>query len=120
MHPFKKLILSQVYEQQAPVAPTTELAQRSSLGYATTTETNICAATIDTGCRILTQTTGQITSGDIMYEADGVTPFDGGAAVGGTQAYYNVKLSAWTTANGSRVCLINNDGFMNVDTICNI
>lgn len=121
MHPFKKMILSLTYENtQATVTPTTELALRSASGYSTTTERNICVETLNTNCKILTQTTGQITSGDRMYESDGVTPFNGGGSVGGYQAYYNVSLSVWTTANGSRVCLISNDGFISVDTTCNI
>jgi hypothetical protein len=98
--------------------PTTELALRSDSGYQTTTERDICLEVLNTDCRIQTQTANQITSGDRMYEANGITPFNGGASVGGFQAYYNVTLSISSQANGSRVCLIDNDGFLSVVTIC--
>jgi hypothetical protein len=120
MHPFKKMIFSISLSQTVVATPTTELALRSNTGYLTTTERNICLEQLIDNCKIATQVANEITSGDRMYEADGITPFNGGSSVGGFQAYYNVDLSIRSEASVTRVCLINNDGFIEVDTICNI
>lgn len=93
-------------------APVTEAALRSAQGYATTTETNVCLASLVTDCRVATQIANKITSGDVMYEADGVTRFNG------FNGYYNVVISISQATESSKVCLIGTDGTMHVDTIC--
>lgn len=90
----------------------TEAAFRSSTGFTNLGDTNICLENPVVDCRIATQTLNQITSGDIVYEFDGITIFNGNGL------YYNLALSAWTEFEGTRVCLINTDGTINVDTIC--
>jgi hypothetical protein len=96
----------------ASTAPVTEAALRSAQGYATTTETNVCLASLVTDCRVATQIANKITSGDVMYEADGVTRFNG------FNGYYNVVISISQATESSKVCLIGTDGTMHVDTIC--
>jgi hypothetical protein len=98
-------------DPEPPAPPTTQLALRSN-GYATTTEINICAQTPLVNCRIAVQTLGAITSGDIMYNSDGITLFNG------NNNYYNVVLQEWAEFEGSRVCYISSNGVIGVDTIC--
>jgi hypothetical protein len=100
--------------------PITVAGLRSSIGYATTTETNICNEALVIDCRISLQTPNIITSGDRMYETDGVTPFNGSQGTGRSYGFFNVVLSISTEANESRVCYIDENGFMSVNTICPI
>jgi len=95
-------------------APVTVSALRSGQGYLTTSETDICMIPITTDCKIATQNNNQITSGDVMYELDGITPFNG------DYKYYNLALSLWTEVEGSRVCYIDNIGVISINTICSV
>jgi len=123
MHPFKKMILSintsEVIPQGTGAQTGKESASRSSLGFANTDTNNICAEPLTVDCKIQTQNTGLITSGDIMFEVDGMTRFNGGQSIGGFQAYYNVSLPVSAINTGSKVCLINTDGVLEVFTTCN-
>ena len=121
MHPFKKMILSTVIYQVENNNPSGfESALRSNLGYQTVEETNICLVELDRECKIDTQVNDTITSGDIMYNSDGVTPFNGGLSVGGFFAYYNVKLSTTATLQVSKICYIDNAGVISVVQNCSI
>ena len=121
MNNFKKAIYQIVHQEEVVIEPQpTELALRSSSGYLTTEERNICAEVLAINCTIATQTSGDIITGDIVYESDGVTPFDGGASNSSTSAFYNLGLSFWTEVQGTRVCSIDNFGVISVNTICNI
>lgn len=88
-----------------------ESALRSVNGFLTTEETNICVELLDATCQIVPQITNKITSGDIMYESDGITVFNGG------NQYYNVALSMWTNEE-TNVCLISETGVISIYTIC--
>ena len=120
MHPFKKMILSSVVTSQINNEATLESAFRSNIGRLTLEETNICLLELDTECKIDTQISNTITSGDIVYNIDGVTPFNGGLSVGGFYAYYNIKLSFTETLQGSRICYIDNVGVIDVIQDCPI
>jgi hypothetical protein len=120
MHPFKKMILSTVVYEQNSLPSSFKSALRSNLGYQTVEETNICLVELDRECIINTQVNNTITTGDIMYNSDGVTPFNGGLSVGGFFAYYNVKLVFTETLQGSKICYIDNAGVINVVENCPI
>ncbi len=87
----------------------------SSLHLALRTEDideNTCSGTLTKQCRIATQVTNEITSGDIMYNAFTNTTFNGGGL------YYRVVLSIWGQPDGSRVCQISSSGVINIYSIC--
>lgn len=72
-----------------------------------------CGGALTEQCRIQTQVSNEITSGDIVYNnTTGTTPFDGEGL------YYRVVLSIWSSAESSRVCQISNTGVINIYSIC--
>lgn len=108
------MVLSLRLENNRQIIPETELALRSRVYSSTAEEINLCQEQLNVNCKIMTQNINIITSGDIVYEQDGVTVFNGG------NSYYNIALSIWSEFQGTRVCLIGTNGEIGVHTICAI
>ena len=87
------------------------LSLRSQFG--DTYPNNGCSLGLFEPCYVNTQSGGMvIQSGDIVYNQDGVTPFNG------NNEYYLIPTSISAQGDPSYVCLVDNNGNINVYTIC--
>lgn len=102
-----KIAVYKTKRRSSEIPPSIVLALRTE-----SMDGNTCGGTLTENCRIATQVTGVITSGDVMYNALTDTVFNGGGL------YYRVVLQIWDETEGSRVCEISSLGVINVFSIC--
>lgn len=74
---------------------------------------NNCGLVLSTNCKVFTASGGiVITSGDIVYLTDGVTPFDG------NNKYYLIQTQIATESDPKYICQVDNLGVLGIYSIC--